>query len=270
MGDFPAYQSDKSAEELREILKQEYENPVKFVDQMRAEFDYIFKKIDSHPFLKEIESGKLPREKCKTYYIQNYWYFVQGFKKIGAAIARAPDLQQVQIYSEWSRGIAPEYGKYLAIMKAFGITEEEMRAVVTDPRLPFPASHAYADYMFYICSTGSIGEVAAATLACPWTYSERAIGGLDCPMRVAVGVADSYGVDREIALAYGNYPTKQPHLAFLKSKKDIANYIAEKSDSETRLRMKDCFKRCLEYEYKWWDTAYRHDPRKDIEVGSYF
>lgn len=268
--EIPAVPAAMSKDKLRQILKKEYENPTTFVDKLRKEFDYKFAKIDKHPFLTEIEKGELPREKYNTYAIQNYFYFLAQFRNTSIASGLADDLFKVQLFLDWGKGWTPEFEKYKKIIKNFGVTESEMEAVLTDPTVPLPASRAYADYGFYIYSTGTLGEIACTTFPCAWTYSAREIGGVECPLRVGTGLAKYYGVDKKLALSYGNYSRQQPHLAVLKNLKDIINYEAEKGGKEIKAKIRDVFSRCLDYEYKWWDTAYRHEPGKEVEIGSYF
>ena len=76
----PAVPKERSKEELWEELKNEFENPTTWLDKLRMEFDDQWKKIDEHPFLVKIENGTLPREKYKTYAIQNFYYFLCGLR----------------------------------------------------------------------------------------------------------------------------------------------------------------------------------------------
>jgi thiaminase/transcriptional activator TenA len=259
----------KSAEELRKQLINDFKKGRGFADRLRQEFDYIWKKIDVHPFLLEIEKGKLPMEKYKTYAIQNYIYFTEWFRSCAAAAAKAATIAETLMFKNWMNDTEPEFTKYVDLIKQVGITERQLLQATIDPKIPLPAARAYIDYTFKIYSTGSTGEMAACILPCAWTYAPRDIGGLACPLRVAKGLADHYGVNREVALAYGNYSSQKPHFELLISLKDaISNEV--KRGKEIAERIRDIFRRCSEYEYMWWDLAYRHDPNKEREIGSYF
>lgn len=261
--------ADKSTEKLKNELANEYQNHKGFVEKLRYECDYLFKRIDQHPFLVEIEKGKLPIEKYKTYAIQNYFYFNEWFRCCAAAAARAPTIAETLKFTKWMTDTNPEYQRFVALIKAVGITDEQLAEVATNPAVPLPAARAYVDYQFKIYSTASAGEMAAAILPCAWSYSPREIGGVASPFRVGTGLADHYGVNRETALAYGTYSSQKPHFELLVSLKNSINEEV-KNGKQVELRVRDIFHRCCEYEYMWWDLAYRHDPKKERKIGSYF
>ena len=60
--------------------------------------EYIIKKIDQHPFLVEIEKGILPKEKYRTYAIQNLIYFHDAYRNHAIASATAADSWIGQIF----------------------------------------------------------------------------------------------------------------------------------------------------------------------------
>ena len=259
----------KTSEEMKTQLQHDYETGKGFADKLRREYDHIWRQIDTHPFLVEIEKGKLPLTNYKTYAIQNYFYFTEWFRECSAAASRARTVAETLTYTKWMTDTRPEYEKYVSIIKQIGLTDKDLEDVTVNPVVPLPGARAYVDYQYKVYSTGSPGEMAAAILPCAWTYSPREIGGLLCPLRVAKGLSDYYGVDRELALAYGNYSNQQPHFELLISLKDtIANEAKEGIEASNRIR--DVFRRCSEYEYMWWDIAYRHEPGKERQIGSYF
>lgn len=252
---------------MKHQLITEFKDCKGFSDKLLQENKHIWEKIDKHPFFNEIESGSLPREKYKTYAIQNYYYFIEWFRCCAAAGTKASTSSEVLKYKRWATDTESEFNKYVAIIKNFGITDKELLQVETDPTIPLPAARAYVDYSYKIYSTGSPGEMAAAILPCAWTYAPRDIGGLACPLRVATGLANHYGVNREIALDYGNYANQKEQYRHLISLKNTINENA-KTGKEVVDRIKDVFCRCSEYEYTWWDIGYRHDPKKKRETGS--
>ena len=261
---------DKETEKLKRKLIGQYKIQEGFIDRLRYEYDYIFKKIDRHPFLVEIEKGKLPLEKYKTYAIQNYFYFNEWFRCCGAAASRATTISETLMYKKWMTDTNPEYEKYVALIKQVGISNEQLAQVELDPAVPLPAARAYVDYQFKIYSTASAGEMAAAILPCAWSYSPRQIGGVECPLRVGKGLADHYGIDREIAVDYGKYSSHRPHFELLISLKKSIEEEVKNGKPGVAKRIRDIFRRCSEYEYMWWDLAYRHDLEKEREIGSYF
>jgi thiaminase/transcriptional activator TenA len=259
----------KSSEELRAQLQHDYQTVKGFADVLRRECDPIWRQIDTHPFLLEIAKGTFPLTKYKTYAIQNYFYFTEWFRCCAAAASRAHTTAETLTFKKWMTDTNPEFERYVAIIKQVGLTDKELEEATVNPAIPLPAARAYVDFSYKVYSTGTPAEMAAAILPCAWSYAPRDIGGLACPLRVAKGLADHYGVDRQIALAYGNYSNQHEHFELMISLKDTMAREA-KERPETSNQVRDIFRRCSEYEYMWWDLAYRHEPGRQRQIGSYF
>jgi thiaminase/transcriptional activator TenA len=247
----------KSAEELKGQLRRDFERGSGFADQLRREFDDLFRKIDSHPFLVDIAEGKLPIQKFRTYAVQNYYYFAESGRALAAAASRAPAIPDAITIVGWLTNINPEFDKYLSMIRKVGVSDEQMSRALIDPAIPIPAFRDYVNYMYKVCSTGFVGEAAACLLACDWTYSSRDVGGLSCAMRMAQGLADHYGVDRETALTYGNYPNQKPDLQLMTSLKSSISEGVAKGDRGLADRIRDIFRRASEYELGVWDAVYK-------------
>ncbi len=255
---------------LRKTLVDQYLRCETVADRLRMEFDHIWREIDKHPFLLEIEKGKLPVEKYRTYALQNYIYFLEFFRNTGLAASKARTLTAALEFRNRTVAKTSEYEKYIAVIRQVGITDAEISQVTVDPTIPLPAARAYTDYQYKIYSTGSPGEMAAAVLPCAWSYSPRDRGGLDCAMRVARGLSDHYGVDKRVALSYGNYADEEVEMRGIVSLKRAISEEVEREGQDAAKRIRDVFRRSSEYEYVWWELAYRHEPGKERKVGSFF
>ena len=77
-------------------------------------------------------------------------------------------------------------------------------------------------------------------------------------------------VEKETAITYGDYARSTWHHAYVKACIDLINFTAQTSTDETRTRIKDTFRRALEFEYKFWEAPYRHDPTKNRKMEDYF
>jgi thiaminase len=56
----------------------------------------------------------------------------------------------------------------------------------------------------------------------------------------------------------------------MKALKDAVNKAAEEENSKMRNIIESNFRRDVEYEYMFWDMAYKHDPDKKRSFGAYF
>ena len=251
-----------TAEELRTQLREEHRHTSGFADKLRHEFDYIWRKIDEHPFLVELDQRKLPLDKYKVYAVQNAYYIVDHVRAVGKAISKAEPIHYAFIFGRLIQ-LVPGYGTpafaFPKIAKAVGVTDEDFDHIMRDPSRVMPGTLAYVNFMYKMYELGTPGVAAASYLACPWTYTERELGGLDCAKRVAEGL-DRYGVSKELIQAYTDEEGfSEWHMRLLRITKDIIN--AEADNPETREKMRDAFRRNSEFELGFWEQAYRYEGK---------
>jgi thiaminase/transcriptional activator TenA len=248
---------DQTTDRFRKQLIDQFKNRLGFADELRYEFDHIWKRIDEHPFLVEMSNGKLPIEKYRIYAVQNYFYFGEWSRVFAGAASRAPTATETLRILKWLTNTGLEFDSYMAILRSVGVTDDQLLEVTTNSNTVLPAFRAYTDYMYKICSTRSVGEFAACVLPCEWTYSSKDIGGLGCALRIARGLADHYGVDMETASSYGNYSNNRAHLELIVSLKDAISEEVNKEGHETREKIRDIFQSASQFEYLIWDSVYR-------------
>ncbi len=251
-----------TTEELRTQLREDYEQVSGFADKLRHEFDYVWRKIDRHPFLIELDQQKLPLDKYKVYAVQNAYYIADHVRSVGRAISKAEPLHYAFIFGRLIQ-LVPGYGTpvfaFPKIAKSVGLTDKDFEEIMRNPSLVMPGTQAYVDYMYKMYEIGTPGIGAASYVACPWTYTERELGGLDCAKRVAEGLR-KYGVSEELIQAYTDEEGFSDwHMRLLKITKDIIN--AEADNPETRERMRDAFRRNSEFELGFWEQAYRYEGK---------
>jgi thiaminase (transcriptional activator TenA) len=258
----------KSGDEIRSELIDEHNKTKGFVDQMRHEFNDLWNRIDRHPFLVEIEQGKLPIEKYRAYAIQNNFYIVEHFRCMGAAISHAQPSYYATIFARLLQ-LVPPFGSeefaFPKIAKAGGVTEADFARSVTDPSIVLPGSQAYVDFMYKMFSVGSPGLAVSSFIVCPWSYTERVFGGIDCAKRVAIGLG-KIGVDPEVVKAYTlEEGFSEWHMRYLRIVKDIVNDEAE-INPESKHAMRDAYRRNCEFEYTFWDQAYKYTARTEVPL----
>ena len=250
---------NKTAEQLKSELVEEYRTGKGFADKLRREFDYIYKKIENHPFLVEIEKGKLPLEKIRKYAIQNTFYVYHDKQILGVAMAHSSPISNVVIFQRLIQlfPYSLDRSYFRKIMKEVGFRDKELDESVENPSVPSYASRAYVDYMFNMFSTESPGVMMASFISCPWTYTEREFGGCGCARRIAEGLGKFYGASKENVEGYTlEEGFSEWHMQFLKICKEIINSDARTSP-EVQNRIRYAFRRGAQHEYLFWDQAYR-------------
>jgi len=257
---------------VRKILVEEWENKITFVDRLKEKYEPLYEKIANHPFLVEIEKGKLPLEKFLVFAKQNQYYIseVRAAASVGAARAATDSERRIMLgltqiapleLSEYS------FGK-LAV--AAGVPIGEIKSILEDSDFPLPATRAYTDFMYKEFATKPAGVALASFISCPWTYASVDIGGLSCGKIFAKALNEHYGIDKEATDKYiFDYEIKSLAPG-IKAMKDALNKAAEEASPAMLKILESNFRRDIEFEYMFWDMAYKHEPNKNREFGSYF
>jgi thiaminase/transcriptional activator TenA len=249
---------NKTAEQLKSELVEEYETGKGFAGKLRREFDYIYKKIENNPFLAEIEEGKLPLEKIRKYAVQNSFYVYEWLRCLGSAMAHSNPTSNVLIFSRLVQLIPYSVDRicFMKIMKEVGIKEEQLDDAIENSAIPLYASRAYIDHMYNMFSIESPGVLIASFISCPWSYTERELGGCGCARRIAEGLGKFYGASEENVEGYRlEEGFSEWHMQFLKICKEVINFDA-RTNPEGQKRLRDAFHRGAEHEYLFWDQAY--------------
>jgi thiaminase/transcriptional activator TenA len=112
---------------------------------------------------------------------------------------------------------------------------------------PSPTCLAYTSYLLSVAATGSFGELAAAILPCFWVYQDvgtriHKTAAADNPYRAWI---DTYAdADFEAAT---------------KAVIAITDDAAAAAGEAERARMHTAFLRCTQFEWMFWDAAYRRE-----------
>ncbi len=197
--------------------------------------------IRTHPFVTGLADGTLSRERFQRYVVQDALY-LQGFgRTLALGAAKAPDATLIQEFAHAAE-VAIVVGR---ARHAGGHRDVGVDPVEAERAVPSPTCQAYVDSLIAAGATGSFAEVAAATLPCFWIYWEvgSAIKATAAPGNPYQAWIDTYaGEDFEAA-----------------TRRMIAVYDAEADAAGLRLReaMQTRFLRSCEYEWMFWDAAWR-------------
>lgn len=201
----------------------------------------ILASIRVHPFVLGLADGSLERPKFQHYMIQDALY-LQGFARaLAFGAVKAPDAGLIHEFSKAAEvAIVVERALHAGFLTQFGVDPAEAEQAV-----PSPTCQAYVDALIASAATGSFAELAAAVLPCFWIYWDVGsdIQGSARPANPYQAWIDTYaGEDFESAV-----------------KRMIAVVDAEAEQAGPRLRqaMRSRFLRSCEYEWMFWDAAWR-------------
>ncbi len=197
--------------------------------------------IDDLPFNRELAAGTLRREAFCEYMIQDGLY-LQGYgRALALAAAKAPDADEIAAFAEAARiAIEVERALHGAFFDIFGVDRDE--AERADPS---PACAAYVNFIISVAATGSYGELVAAILPCFWIYRDVGL-----KIAAATGPDNFYQpwIDTYADESFGEATERQ---------KAIVDRAAARAGAEEREAMHAAFRRCAQYEWIFWDAAYR-------------
>ena len=207
-----------------------------FSEELRRDFDSIWERIFSHPFIEEVQAGTLPLEKFRYYVMQDYHY-LEGFgRTVSIALSRGPDTETLRKLAR--RVNTPiERPLHAKMFELLEIDQDEVDRVG-----PSPTNLAYMNHMITSAATGGVGEAAAALLPCPWSYHELG-SRLSLPGHPVYDAwVESYhsGILEESTAAW----------------RDLVDTFAEEAGPTVREAMRQAFLTSSRYEYLFWTMAY--------------
>lgn len=209
----------------------------KFTDTLFVAAHEICEAIHAHPFNRELASGTLALEKFQFYLRQDSLYLVDFAKALALMSARAPEVDEVEAFLDFSRGaVLAERGLHQHYFEQFAITADANQA---------PGCFAYTNFLLASASSREFSEAMAALLPCFWIYRE-------------VG-------KRVHATATSNNPYRKwidtyagtEFDAIVERAVTLTNRIADRSSSSQRESMTKAFLMSCRLEWLFWDSAHR-------------
>ena len=214
-----------------------------FTEDLRDSANTLWMKEHSHPFVTELGSGQLKLEIFQYYMKQDYLFLIEFSKVIALAVAKCRKLEDMEGFSKLLNDtINVEMSLHVSFCDDFGISKNELITTNMSPTV-----HAYTRHMLEVAYSESAIHIATAILPCSWGYSE--IGkklysqGLPKQSPLYCRWIEMYNSDEFADLAFW-----------------LRKFIDRESEGLpiTDLnRLKDIFIRSSQYEYAFWDAAYR-------------
>lgn len=213
-----------------------------FSQELRQQGNYIFEAIYDHPFVRGIAEGNLKKEQLIHYVKQDFEYLNAYMRIYGIAISKSSTREEIEVFNEQIQFILhSEIHPHNNFCRIAGVSYEQLQGYPLSP-----SAHHYIRHMLTVAHEGSLGEIMAVLLPCPWTY-------LDIGQRLLDEVKPT---ERhpfyEWIHFYGS------HADGVTSK--FCNRLDEwalKSTDEELARMREHFMLSCQLEYMFWDMAYK-------------
>ena len=139
----------------------------KFTDRIYPRVIKIWDACFNHPFVQEMGDGSLDLDRFKHWVKQDYDYLVEYARLFAIGTSKSPDLDTMNSFAKGLEGILfMEMDLHRSYAKTFSISEKELESTE-----PSAINTAYTSYMLNKSQAGGVENVAAALLACSWSYS---------------------------------------------------------------------------------------------------
>ncbi|MCH1627071.1 thiaminase II [Fredinandcohnia quinoae] len=214
---------------------------MKFSQEIRKEADHIWEASFQHPFVKGIGDGTLSLESFRYYVLQDAYYLSHFARVQALGAAKASDLHTTNRFAIHAQGTSEaELSLHENFSKRLGITKEEQENFK-----PAPTAYAYTSHLYRAAYSGHLGDIVAALLPCYWLYYE--IG------EKLQGCTPDEPIYQEWIAAYGG----DWFRVLVEEQIARIDELAEKVTEEDRDRMKEHFIISSQYEYSFWEMAFR-------------
>lgn len=209
-----------------------------FCDRMWAEIAGLREAIDRLPFLTGLQDGTLPRETFAFYMAQDALYLADYGRVLALCAAQADDPEELLFWSS-SAASTVRVERALHAAHVADLTAAEQS----------PTCAAYTSYLLGLASGGCYPALAAGALPCFWIYED-----VGTRLKQRAGELGDH--------PYGDWIGTYGDPAFAESTataRSVVDRLAERSDAGTVARMARAFRRAAQYEWMFWDSAFRHE-----------
>ena len=214
-----------------------------FSDELRQSGTVLWDREKQHPFVTGIGDGTLDLDKFRYYMCQDYIFLIDFCRVIALAVAKAKKVEDMGWFAKLlHETLNTEMALHISFSKDFGITEAELRATE-----PSPTTLAYTSHLLQTGYSADIGTIAASILPCSWGYVE-------------IGQLLSDRGTPESQPLYGRWIEMYNAPEFAELADWLRSFIdrtAESRSASELKRMEQAFITSSQYEYMFWDAAYR-------------
>ncbi len=206
----------------------------------------IWDRCLAHPFVTGIGDGTLPAEKFQYFMLQDYLYLFDYARVFALGVVKARDAALMRTFAQNVDAIlGGEMNIHRAYMERLGISEAQVLAVK-----PALDNLSYTHYMLSVAERGGPAEIAAAILACSWSYAE-----IGQTLAKIPGAAEHpfYG---EWIQGYASRDYDATNRALI----ELMDRLAAGAPEEELKYLEEIFVNCSRYELGFWDMAWELRP----------
>ncbi|GAA0917294.1 thiaminase II [Nonomuraea longicatena] len=212
-----------------------------FTDDVWAHTAKLLRAIHEHPFNVALGDGSLDRERFAFYIVQDARYLESFAKALATAAVRADDPEEAAFWARSAHdAIAAERTLHEGYIEEYGLTAADLSGVRTSP-----SALGYSSWLQANALSAPYPVLAAAVLPCFWVYQD--VG------EALVSRSSATHPYRAWIATYAD-PAFAEAVA---TARRITDRLADAADEQVRAAMKAAFVQATEYEWLFWDSAWR-------------
>jgi thiaminase/transcriptional activator TenA len=197
--------------------------------------------IRTMPFNAELAAGTLSEVRFKHYITQDAHYLIGFGRALAVAAAKAPGPDRIVQFAKAAEvAIIVERELHDSFFRQYAITPQSFAETALSP-----ACHHYVSFLLATAYAEPYEVVLGALLPCFWIYAEV---GRDIHSRAAA--------DHPYRAWIDTYAGEEFHAA-VRDVVAATDEAAEGASSQLRERMHRAFRRAIQLEWLFWDSAYR-------------
>lgn len=209
--------------------------------------------IHELPFNRQLADGDLDPDAFRYYIIQDSLYLKRYAKVLAICAARSPTQHGLRVFAQSAHGaIEVEQSMHAGFLEQFGVEADQLEHAEMAP-----TCQAYTDFLTAAAYEQPFAVAVAAVLPCFWIYWDvgQAINGAAAPDNPFRAWIDTYADDE-----FG---------AAVKQVIALTDDAGAQATGAERDAMLHAFRLSTEYEYLFWDAAYRQTdwPTRGINPG---
>ncbi|SDI26358.1 thiaminase II [Natribacillus halophilus] len=217
-----------------------------FTEELRREADPIFQAIFTHPFVQGIGNGSLQSEQLIHYVKQDFEYLNTFIQIYGQAIHQCDNRKDMAMFNEQISFILnSEIHPHNNFCEVAGVQYEDLQY----ERLA-PTAHHYTRHMLDVAQSGSLGEILAVLLPCPWTYNE---------------IGDYLKSEKQPNKSHpfyewiNFYSREKGEMNVTEDFRSRLDAYAKTASVHEKEQMKDHFIKSCQLEYSFWEMSYNQE-----------
>ncbi|WP_165921253.1 thiaminase II [Paenibacillus albiflavus] len=203
----------------------------------------LFQQLYEHPFVAGIRQGSLSKDQLIHYVQQDHLYLNAYIQLYAMAITKVSTREDMTFFHQGiSYILNDEVQPHHVFCEAAGVSVDEIKSEAMAS-----ATRNYRNHMFTTAQFGTVPELYAAMLPCPWTYEYIA-------KRI---MSESPPAENHPYYQWITFYAKEQKPSWVEIVCSKLDVLSANSSEAEQLRVEEAFRVSCQMEYQFWTMAYQ-------------